>query len=42
MAYYNKSPQNNGDGKNAEDRALDSIFSIAIILWTLIVICHTC
>ena len=22
MAYYNKSPQNNGDGKNAEDRAL--------------------
>ena len=30
MAYYNKSPQNNGDGKNAEDRALDTFANMMI------------
>ena len=30
MAYYNKSPQNNGDGKNAEDRALDTFADMMI------------
>lgn len=30
MAYYNKSPKNNGDGKNAEDRALDTFANMMI------------
>ncbi len=30
MAYYNKSPQNNGDGKSAEDRALDTFANMMI------------
>lgn len=30
MAYYNKSPQNYGDGKNAEDRALDTFANMMI------------
>lgn len=30
MAYYNKSPQNNGDGKNAEDRALNTFANMMI------------
>lgn len=30
MAYYNKSPQNNDYGKNAEDRALDTFANMMI------------
>ena len=30
MAYYNKSPLNTGDGKNAEDRALDTVANMMI------------
>ena len=30
MAYYNKSPQNKGDGKSAEDRALDTFANMMI------------
>ena len=36
MAYYNKSPQNNGDGKNAEDRALDTFANMMILCLSLI------
>ncbi len=30
MAYYNKSPQNKGDGRSAEDRALDTFADMMI------------